>query len=228
MIDEPRSRRARPWTLLAAVALAGAAAAAMTAHAQEGVQGDDTIFGGSIEAGREKSATCAACHGIDGNSVNPLWPSLAGQHPGYIYNQLQAYKNGERQDPGMVGFAQSMSDQDMRDVAAYFSSQTLTPKGADPELVQLGEDIYRAGVPERGIPACIACHGPAGNGNYLASYPRIAGQHAAYMLNTMREYAAGTRRSDAKYNQMMRNIASQLLEDELRAVVNYAQGLQRQ
>lgn len=127
----------------------------------------------------------------------------------------------------MVGFAQSMSDQDMRDVAAYYSAQALTPKGADPELVGLGEDIYRAGIPERGIPACIACHGPAGTGNYLASYPRISGQHAAYMLKTMREYAAGTRRSDTGYNQMMRNVANQLLEDEMRAVVGYAQGLQQ-
>jgi len=227
MIDEPRSRRVRPWTMLAAVTLAGAAAAAMTVHAQEAVEGEDTIFGGSIEAGREKSSTCAACHGADGNSVNPEWPSLAGQHPGYIYNQLQAYKNGERQDPGMVGFAQSMSDQDMRDVAAYFSSQTLMPKGADPELVGLGEDIYRAGIPERGIPACMACHGPGGHGNYLASYPRISGQHATYMLKTMREYAAGTRRSDTAYNQMMRNVADQLLEDEMRAVVSYVQGLQQ-
>lgn len=225
MIEEPRGRRARPWVTLAAVA--GMAVVAGAALAQEPAQGEDTIFGGSIEAGREKSATCAACHGADGNSVNPEWPSLAGQHPGYTYNQLQAYKNGERQDPGMVGFAQSMTDQDMRDVAAFYSSQTLSPKGADPDLVGLGEDIYRAGIPERGIPACIACHGPGGHGNYLASYPRIAGQHASYMLNTMREYAAGTRRSDTEYNQMMRNVADLLLEDEMRAVVSYVQGLQQ-
>lgn len=224
MIDEPRSRRVRPWTMLAAVALAGAAAGLGTSFAQEPAQ--ETLFGGSAEAGREKSTTCAACHGADGNSVTPIWPSLAGQHPGYIYNQLQAYKNGERLDPGMVGFAQTLSDQDMRDIAAFYASQRLAPKGADPELVSMGEDIYRAGVPERGIPACMACHGPEGHGNYLASYPRIAGQHAEYMLNTMREYAAGTRRSDASYNQMMRNVAELLLEDEIRAVVGYTQGLQ--
>jgi cytochrome c553 len=223
MIDEPRSRRVWPWTILSAVAVAAAAFVTATASAQD----QETVFGGSVEAGREKSITCAACHGVDGNSVTPEWPSLAGQHPGYTFNQLQAYKNGERLDPGMVGFANTLSDQDMRDLAAYYSVQPLTGKGADPELVGVGEMIYRAGIPERGIPACIACHGPGGNGNYLASYPRISGQHAQYMLNTMREYAAGTRRSDTAYSQMMRNVADQLLEDEMRAVVGYVQGLRQ-
>jgi cytochrome c553 len=195
----------------AAVALAGAA----DSRAQEG----------SIEAGQAKAATCAACHGPDGNSVTPEWPSLAGQHPDYTVNQLQAYRNGERQDPGMVGFASSLSEQDMWDIAAFYAAQTLTPKGAAPDLVTRGQEIYRGGVPDRGIPACIACHGPGGNGNYPAAYPRIGGQHSTYMLNTMREYAAGTRRSDTEYNQMMRNVAELLLEDELRAVTSYVQGL---
>lgn len=225
MIDEPRGRRSRPSTVLAAVAFVAAAVLTGTASAQQ--QGQDVIFGGSVEAGREKSTTCAACHGVDGNSVTAEWPSLAGQHPRYIYNQLQAYKNGERQDPGMQNFAMMMSDQDMLDVAAYFASQQLQPKGADPDLVGRGEDIYRAGIPERGVPACAACHGPGGHGNFLAGYPRIGGQHAAYMLKTMQEYAAGTRRSDTKYNQMMRNVADLLLEDELRAVVSYVQGLRQ-
>lgn len=220
MIEAQRARRVRPWTVLAAVA--GLAAAGSTALAQD----EETIFGGSVEAGQEKSATCAACHGQDGNSVSPEWPSLAGQHPAYIVNQLQAYKTGERQDPSMVGFASQLSEQDMRDLAAYYSVQTLTPKGADPQLAGLGEDIYRAGIPERGIPACMACHGPTGHGNYLAAYPRISGQHAEYMLSTMRAYAAGTRRSDTEYSQMMRNVADQLLEDEMRAVLGYVQGLQ--
>lgn len=225
MIDESRAGlRAGLWTAIAAAALT---AAAVLVSGPAAGQDQDTIFGGSVEAGQSKSTTCAACHGVDGNSVTPEWPSLAGQHPTYIYNQLQAYKNGERQDPGMVGFAMMLSDQDMRDLAAYYSVQTLTPKGADPELVGLGEDIYRGGIPERGIPACIACHGPGGHGNYLAAYPRIGGQHSTYMLNTMREYAAGTRRSDTDFNQMMRNVADQLLEDEMRAVVSYAQGLQQ-
>ncbi|HEX7081161.1 MAG TPA: c-type cytochrome [Gammaproteobacteria bacterium] len=231
---EARARRRLPALIaLAALAAAGmlgggaALAQGPAADGGAGAQDEDLIFGGSVEAGREKSTTCAACHGVDGNSVAPEWPSLAGQHPTYIYRQLQAYRNGERQDPAMVGFASMLSEQDMRDLAAYFSVQKLTPKGADPELVGLGEDIYRGGIPERGIPACTACHGPAGHGNYLAAFPRIGGQHSAYMLKTLHDYAEGARRSDADYNQMMRNVADQLLEDEMRAVVSYVQGLRR-
>jgi cytochrome c553 len=180
---------------------------------------------GSAEAGKSKSVTCAACHGPDGNSVTPEWPSLAGQHPSYIVRQLMAYKNGERQDAGMQGFASSLSEQDMLDIAAYFSSQTMRPKGADPKLVSLGQQIYRGGVPERSIPACIACHGPTGMGNLPASFPRVSGQHANYVFNTLEAYASGTRRSDADMNQMMRNVTETLLEDEMRALASYLQGL---
>ena len=208
-----------------AAAATGIGAAALLTIPAGGFAQEQGLERGSVEAGREKSATCAACHGPDGNSVTPEWPSLAGQHPAYTVNQLMAYRNGERQDPGMVGFASQLTEEDMWDIAAFYASQTLTPKGAQPDLVTLGEDLYRGGVPERGIPACIACHGPAGDGNFLAAYPRIGGQHSTYMLNTMREYAAGTRRSDTEYNQMMRNVAELLLEDELQAVVSYVQGL---
>lgn len=222
------------WITVAAVGLGAAAVTANSvSEAQEQAgqpdaaqpQGESAFERGSVEAGQQKSQTCAACHGPDGNSVTPEWPSLAGQHPAYIVNQLQAYKNGERQDPGMVGFAATLTEEDMWDIAAYYSSQTLTPKGAQPDLVARGEELYRAGASERGIPACIACHGPAGDGNYLAAYPRIGGQHATYMLNTMRDYAAGDRRSDTDYNQMMRNVAELLLEEEMRAVTAYVQGL---
>lgn len=180
---------------------------------------------GSAEAGKTKSTTCAACHGVTGNSVAPNWPNLAGQHPGYIVRQLDAFKKGERLDASMRSFAMMLSEQDMHDVAAYFSTQQLNPKGADPKLVTRGEEIYRGGIPERGIPACIGCHGPSGHGNYLTAYPRISGQNAEYMLTTLKAYADGTRTSDP--NQMMRNIASQLLEDEMRAVTSYVQGLQQ-
>lgn len=189
-------------------------------RAQEAV-----LVDGSIEAGQTKSVTCAACHGPDGNSVTPEWPNLAGQHAGYTVRQLLAYQNGERLDPGMQGFASMLSEQDMRDVAAYFSAQTLQPRGADPELVMLGEQIYRGGIPERGVAACIACHGPSGRGNPLADYPRISGQHAAYVFNTLRAYAAGERRSDADMNQMMRNVSELLFENEMRALASYVQGL---
>jgi cytochrome c553 len=180
---------------------------------------------GSVEAGQGKSLTCAACHGPDGNSVTPEWPNLAGQHEAYVVRQLNAYKNGERQDAGMRGFASTLSDQDMQDLAAYFAAQTLRPRGADPSLVSLGQQIYRGGIPERGVAACIACHGPSGLGNPLAAYPRISGQHSTYVYNTLQAYASGARRSDAEMNQMMRNVSELLFEDEMRALASYVQGL---
>jgi cytochrome c553 len=193
----------------------GSSLATVSAGAQEG----------SIEAGRTKSATCAACHGVDGNSVTPDWPMLAGQHASYIVRQLRAFKVGERTDVTMKPFADMLSEQDMLDVAAYFAAQTPTPKGADPALVTLGQQIYRGGVPSRGVAACIACHGPDGAGNPLAAYPRISSQHAAYTTKQLNLYAAGDRRSDVDVNQMMRNVAELLFEDEIRALASYVQGL---
>ena len=179
----------------------------------------------SVDAGRTKSATCAACHGVDGNSVTPDWPSLAGQHTAYIVKQLKAFKAGDRVNVTMKPFADMLTDQDMADIAAYFSAQKPVPKGADPALVNLGQQIYRGGVPQRGVAACIACHGPSGDGNPLAAYPRISGQHATYVARTLGEYAAGTRRSDADLNQMMRNEAKSLQDDEIKALASYVQGL---
>ena len=190
-------------------ALAGARAVAQT---------------GSAEAGKAKSAVCASCHGMDGNSVTPEWPSLAGQHESYIVRQLEAYRNRERQDAGMQSFAALLSAQDMQDIAAYFSSQTPLSKGADPALVSLGEEIYRGGLPDRAIPACIACHGPTGSGNPLAAYPRLGSQHATYTVATLRAYSSGARLSDGEA-QTMRNVAQHLREEEMKAVASYIQGL---
>ena len=195
--------------------LLGTSLAAVSARAQEG----------NVEAGRTKSATCAACHGVDGNSVTPAWPMLAGQHASYIVRQLQAFKSGERTDVTMKPFADLLSDQEMLDVAAYFESQKPAPKGADPALVGLGQQIYRGGVPARGVAACIACHGPEGMGNPLASYPRISAQHADYTTKQLNAYRTGDRRSDVELNQMMRNVAGQLFDDEIRALASYVQGL---
>ena len=217
-IARPASRRPAIALLLAALSFSLAA----PVSAQEGAS---AAAAGSVDAGRAKSATCAACHGVDGNSVTPDWPSLAGQHPSYIVRQLEAFKSGDRQNVTMMPFAQMLSEQDMLDVAAYFAAQKPTPKGADPALVSLGQQIYRGGVPERGIAAWIACHGPGGHGNPFAAYPRIGGQHSAYVAKTLQEYASGDRRSDVDANQMMRNVAALLLEDEIRALASYVQGL---
>src|SRR5690606_28934155 len=174
---------------------------------------------GSVDAGQQKAAQCLACHGPNGNSQSAeLGPSLAGQHASYIVRQLRAFKENTRVNNVMKPFADMLTEEDMRDVAAFFAAQTLAPKGADPALVGLGEEIYRGGIPERGIAACIACHGPRGSGNPLAAYPRVSGQHADYVAKTLTEYASGARRSDADLNQMMRNVAELLLDDEIRAL----------
>lgn len=178
---------------------------------------------GSVDAGQTKAVTCAACHGQDGNSLNPEWPSLAGQHENYLVNTLQAFKSGERNNVLMAGQVVPLSDQDMADLAAYYASQKVVHRTADPDLVARGERLYRGGNLERGISACIACHGPTGRGNPAAAYPSLAGQHAAYTAAQLRAYAAGERKSDPQ--QMMRNVASRLNKDDIEAVASYIQGL---
>lgn len=184
---------------------------------------------GSPEEGQAKTTTCHGCHGPagDGNAIvsTLYWPSLAGQHASYIVRQLEAFRSGERTDVGMQAMAASLSAEDSLDVAAWFASQTMEPKGADPALVERGQRIYRGGVPDRGVPACIACHGPGGQGNPLAGYPRVSHQHAAYLAKTLRDYRSGDRTSDSELNQMMRNTAEFLLDDEIEALASYMQGL---
>lgn len=175
---------------------------------------------GSAEAGQEKSAVCVACHGMDGNSANPEWPSLAGQHASYLAVQLTAFRDGVRQNPLMSPIAMGLSDQDVLDLAAYYEAQRPAAREADPQLVETGKRIYKGGVPERGVTACIACHGPTGQGNPLANYPVIAGQHAAYAALSLRNYASGERP-----NPIMQEIAARMSEEDIRAVSEYVQGL---
>jgi cytochrome c553 len=191
---------------------------------------------GSVEAGQAKSLTCAACHGPDGNSVNAEWPSLAGQNGLYTQRQLEAYRKdeketGSRSNVLMSGMAKGLSDEDIADLAAYYAAQTPARLTADPTLVARGQKIYRGGDAEAGVSACIACHGPTGHGNPLAGYPRIAGQHATYIVTTLKEYAAGARQTDVHVNQMMRNVSAQIRQQEgdektdMDAVASYIQGL---
>ncbi|MDH3588385.1 MAG: cytochrome c4 [Gammaproteobacteria bacterium] len=178
---------------------------------------------GDPEAGKSKSATCAACHGADGNSSNGEWPSLAGQHASYIVAQLKAYKSGDRANALMTPMAMMLDEQGQEDLAAYYQSQTLKGGTADPAKVDAGKRLYRGGNPETGVSACAACHGPNGHGNPGANMPWIAGQHATYISSQLRLYAAGERKTDK--DQMMRNIASQMSEAEIAAVASYVQGL---
>lgn len=186
----------------------------------------DGLVAGDIEAGKDKSVTCGACHGADGNSVNPVWPSLAGQHPTYAVAQLQAFKNGTRSEPLMLGQVMSLSDEDMRNLAVYFASMPAAAKAvADPSTVDRGQRLYRGGDRDNNSSACIACHGPTGRGNPAAAYPSLKGQYATYTAAQLRAYASGARQSDGP-TKVMRDIASTLSEDDIVAVSSYIQGLQ--
>jgi len=182
-----------------------------------------TASAGDAAAGQAKTALCSTCHGADGNSVNPIWPSLAGQNPGYIAKQLRNFKAGSRQDPTMSPMALTVADTDIEDIAAYFASQTRKPASAPAEVVELGQRLYRGGNTEAGLSACIACHGPKGAGNPPAGFPAIAGQNAAYIAKALQDFRAGNRTNDP--NKMMRDVAARMTEDEIKAVAGYLQGL---
>lgn len=187
---------------------------------------------GDAEAGASKASTCIACHGVNGNSVNPVWPSLAGQHESYIVESLKSFKQpaegmtateGGRYDPVMSGQAVALNEQDMADLGAYFAKQKMAGKVANPSLVEAGERLYRGGNADAGISACIACHGPSGRGNPPAGYPSLAGQHDAYTVKQLNDYRSGARKSDE--GQIMRSISARLTDDEIKAVAAYIQGL---
>jgi cytochrome c553 len=182
------------------------------------------LAAGNAEAGQAKSATCMACHGMDGNSPNPEWPSIAGQHASYVVKQLRQFKAMERQNPLMTPMAMILSDQDMEDLAAFYATQTPRPAGeAEPSKLALGQRLFRAGAPDKGVAACGACHGPNGRGNPGAAYPAIGGQHAAYTVLQLQAYRSGARATDPA--EMMRAIAARMTDQEIDAVASYIQGL---
>ena len=194
--------------------------AGVSAHAE-------SLVDGSAEDGKAKSLTCSACHGADGNSVNPQWPSLAGQHATYAFEQIKAFKDGGRVDPLMSGQAMLLGEQDMRDLAVYFEGQTPAARAVvdpDPRTVAKGEALYRGGDKDSGAAACMACHGPKGRGNPAANYPSIAGQYAVYTAKQLRDYASGARKSVGAV-QAMRDIALRLSEEDIDALASYIQGL---
>lgn len=185
----------------------------------------EPLVEGSAEAGQARSVTCAACHGPDGNSANPAWPSIAGQNAPYILKQLEAYKSGSRADPLMTSQAMPLSEQEMRDLAVYYAAQVAVPKAvAAPETINKGEALYRGGDAENRVAACLACHGPTGRGNPAAAYPMLKGQHATYTATQLRNYANGQRKSDGP-TRVMREVAARLNEDDIVAVASYIQGL---
>lgn len=181
------------------------------------------LAAGDAAKGKEKSAVCAGCHGADGNSAAPNFPKLAGQYEGYVTKQLTEFRDGARKDPLMSGQAAGLSDEDIANLAAYYASQNIKTGAADPDMVSLGERLYRGGNVDKNIPACMGCHGPTGAGNPAAGYPSIAGQHADYTAKQLEDFRSETRSND--YNGMMRDIARTLSSHEMKAVASYVSGL---
>ena len=182
------------------------------------------VADGDASAGQAKSAICAACHGADGNSMVPNWPKLAGQHEGYLVKQLSYFTDGERDNTTMKGMVAGLSDQDLEDLGAYYASQTVKYGSADPDLVELGQKIYRSGNAQSGVAPCMGCHGPNGAGNPAANYPALRGQHAKYIEIQMHGFAEG-KRVNENAKKMMQILSARMTNKEIRAVASYIQGL---
>ncbi len=178
---------------------------------------------GDAAAGQAKTAVCAACHSADGNSVVGNFPKLAGQGEKYLLKQLNDIKSGARMVPEMTGMLTNLSDQDLADIAAYFSSKKMQLGQAAEDQIELGQKIWRAGVADKGVAACTACHGPSGAGIDTAAYPKLGGQHAQYVESTLQKFAKGDRANDP--SSMMRDIAAKMSAEEMKAVSQYVQGL---
>lgn len=187
------------------------------------------------DAANKAQTVCAACHGGDGNSFNGDWPKLAGQHASYSAAQLSAFRCAATGQPKgcvarnaansalMIGQAAALTDAEIAALAEHYAKQQIKPGVADAKLVAAGQKLYQGGNKQNATAACIACHGPDGRGNAAAKFPAIGGQHAAYVATQLRAYRDGSRRGDP--NQMMRNIAASLSDDEIQAVASYVQGL---
>ena len=188
------------------------------------------LASGDIEKGREKSQVCQGCHGADGNSYGPDWPNLASQHTSYLTKQIRNFKAGVRKNETMNSMVAGLEEQDIEDIAAYFSSQSLTSQDTpsneqlNSELIKTGRKIYKGGNRYSGVPACAGCHGPNAVGNGPAAFPHLAGQKTTYLIKTLKDFRSGARANDP--NEIMRNIASKLTDSEIKAVANYVATLQ--
>ncbi|MFI3122746.1 MAG: c-type cytochrome [Methylococcales bacterium] len=181
----------------------------------------------SVNAGKQKSISCISCHGEHGNSTMVMFPKLAQQNTGYIVNQLKAFKDGTRKDPMMATIAMSLTDNDMVDIANYYAEQKIAGEHEDvldsaeeraehDEMVKLGGDLYRNGDLKREVSACIACHGPHGEGNQPASFPQLRWQHKDYLIKALTDFKSG-KRSNTNEN-MMHMIAVKMTDAEIKAV----------
>jgi len=189
-----------------------------------------TAFDGDATAGKAKSAVCAACHGADGNAPVNIYPKLAGQNAEYLYKQLKDLKLGMtsggsegRMDPVMSGMAMALSDQDMKDLSAFYASLNMSEGTTSEDVVDAGTKLYKAGDAERGIPACAACHGPRGNGTSLAGFPKISFQHPEYIKAQLEKFRSGARNNDQ--NGMMADISKKLTDQDIEILSKYLGGL---
>ena len=184
---------------------------------------------GDAANGKELSVTCSACHGADGNSAAPAFPKLAGLGEKYLLEQMKDIRDGARPVPTMAGQVDNMSDQQLADLAAFYDSQPRSGGQTNPDLVALGEKVYRAGVAERNVAACTACHSPNGKGNAPAGFPALAGQHADYIAAQLKAYRKGYEDESGRTNDgdimIMRTTAFGLSDKEIEAVSSYASGL---
>ncbi len=185
-----------------------------------------SILRGDPVAGKAKSGVCAACHNEDGNSTTAIWPKIAGLGQAYLLQQLLDFKQGAtglRYDPSMYGMVQNLSDQDLADLAAYYSTQVMLLGEAQPDKVALGQAIYRGGNLVTGVPACAACHDARGAGNYLAMFPRLSGQNSDYIVAQLNKFKNNQRSNDV--NGIMRDVAARMTDKEIEAVASYVAGL---
>ena len=187
-------------------------------------QAASTAVVGDAAAGQAKTAVCGACHGPDGNSMAPNFPKLAGQGDRYLLKQLHEIEDGKRQVLEMTGLLANLNDQDLADIAAYYSSQKGSVGAADPALVAQGEALFRGGNLEKGMPACIGCHSPDGQGLAAAGFPHLGGQHASYIEKQLTDFREGDRTNDGD-SMIMRGIAAKMSNKDIKALASYIQGL---
>lgn len=181
------------------------------------------VVKGDVEAGKAKSATCVACHNADGNSTIAMYPKIAGQHEGYMLKQLAEFKSGARNNAVMAGMVAALSEDDMKNLSAYFASQTMS-KAAKPESVnEAGRKLYFGGDAQRGITACAACHSPTGQGMQNANFPSLANQHGDYIKIQLEQFRNGTRANDM--SSMMQNIAVKLTDKDIADLTAFIQSL---
>lgn len=206
---------------------------AFNVHAAEKSFGPEDIPGlfksGDASIGSSLVASCAACHGQDGNSINTDWPKLAGQNEKYLYEQLKYFRSGERNNALMMAvtpYLQSLSDEDLLNIAAFYSSGISTGGQAknDEELLELGTKLYRFGDVKKEIPACTSCHSVYGEGNNLAVYPSVAGQQVGYLVSSLKAYRS-KERAGGEQALVMQSVAENLSDKEIDALANYIHGL---